>query len=201
METTKLNICNLALSILGQAALSSLSEVNNRATLCKQYYDIVRQQVLREHDWSFARCQEKLLLVREEDFGNKMAYIYQKPANCLFVSKVYNDALHGGLKEQQFKLEFDNLSKKEVIRTECAEAYAEYTKNITDTSMFDAPFVDAMSALMAYKMAHSLTGSLEITKMAYQQYQMALDGARYVNKVEQLEDAVFLNPYLDVREK
>jgi len=201
MEITKLGICNLALSILGQAELSSLSEENQRCTLCKQYYDIARQQALREHDWSFARCKEKLTLVREVDEGSRMAYIYKKPANCLFVFKIYNDSLHTGLKEQQFKLEFDNIIKQEVIRTETADAYVEYTKNITDTSMFDVSFVDAVSALMAYKMAHSLTGSTQITQLAYQQYQMAMDGARYVNKVEQLEDAVFLNPFLDAREK
>lgn len=201
METTKLDICNLALSILGQAELSSLSEVNQRATLCKQYYDRVRKQVLREHDWSFARCKEKLFLVREENEGSRMAYVYKKPANCLFVSKVYNDALHTGLKEQQFKLQFDNILKQEVIITETVDAYCEYTKDVTDTSLFDSSFVDAMAGLMAYKMAHSLTGSTQITQLAYQQYQMAMDGARYINKVEQLEDAVFLNPYLDAREK
>ena len=45
----------------------------------------------------------------------------------------------------------------------------------------------------------SLTGSTTLYQMAIQTYQYALDNARYTNKVEKLETAVFENPYLEAR--
>lgn len=200
MNKTKLDICNMALAILGQAEISSLTEENQRANLCKQYYDIVRQQLLRAHDWTFAKSRDKLLLIREDDNAIGFQYVYEKPAFCLFVTRIFNDALHRSLCDHEFKMEFDSLLRKEVIRTLLEDACVEYVRDVTDTSIFDSLFVEAFSSLLAYKIAHSLTGSTEITQLAYQQYQMALDNARYSNKVQQLEDAVIANPYLDTRE-
>lgn len=198
--STKLEICNLALAILGQDYLSSLAEENQRAVLCNQYYDIVRTQLLRAHDWSFARGRDKLTLIREDESGTLPVFVYDKPANCLFVTRIYNDVLHTYLQDTEFKLEYDATLAKEVIRTKLEEAYVEYVRNISDTTLFDPLFVEALASLLAYKISHSLTGSVQITQLAFQQYQMALDNARYSNKVQQLEDAVMANPYLETRE-
>ena len=200
MSKTKLDICNMALAILGQVDVSSLTEENQRAFLCNQYYDVVRQQLLRAHDWTFAKAREKLTLIREDESGLGFQYIYNKPAACLFVTRIYNDALHRRLRDNEFTMEYDSTLKVEVIRTDLEDAYVEYVRDVEDTSIFDALFIEALSSLLAYKIAHSLTGSTQITQLAYQQYQMALDNARYSNKVQQLEDAVIANPYLDTRE-
>lgn len=199
MNKTKLDICNMALAILGQVDLSSLAEENQRAVLCKQYYDIVRQQLLRAHDWSFAKANDKLSIIRKDKTRGTMEFVYSKPVKCLFVSKIYNEGRME--KPGEFILEYDSIKKEEVIRTHLEEAYAEYTRDIEETSLFDSQFVEAFSAALAAKMAMSLTGSLQLYQMAVQTYQYALDNARYTNKVERLETAVFDNPYLEAREK
>lgn len=199
---TKLDICNMALAILGQDYLSSLTEENQRAVLCNQYYDIVRQQILRAHDWSWARVKDKLVLLREEEDGPEFAtMVYQKPAACLFVTKLYNEGIHRWIDDREFKLEYDKELANEVIRTRMVEAYAEYVKDVEDTSIFDSNFIAALAALLAHEIAMSLTGSTNLSQLAMQKYQLALNEARYTNKVEQLEDAVFQNPYLESRER
>lgn len=190
----------MALAILGQDELSSLQEDNKRAILCNQYYDVVRQQLLRAHDWSWARAKDKLSLIREDDTVGLPAYVYHKPAACLFVIRVYNQGIHKALIDNEFKLEYDSELKTEVIRTELEEAYAEYVRDIVNTSLFDSQFVAALAALLAHEMAMVLTGATNLSQLAMQKYQMALDNARYTNKVEQLEDAVIDNPFLASRE-
>ena len=201
MTKTKLDICNMALAILGQAELSSLTEDNQRAILCNQYYDVVRQQLLRAHDWGWARGKDKLVLIREDEESDKPAYIYNKPAACLFVLRIYNLGLHRVFRDQEFKLEYDAEKKYEVIRSYLEEAYVEYIRDIEDTSLFDSQFIAALAALLAHEIAMSLTGSTNLSQLAMQKYQLALNEARYTNKVEQLEDAVYQNPFLDSRER
>ena len=46
----------------------------------------------------------------------------------------------------------------------------------------------------------SMVSSTNLSQLAMQKYQLALNEARYTNKVEQLEDAVYQNPFLDSRE-
>lgn len=197
MDKTKLDICNMALAILGQVDLSSLQEENQRAQLCNQYYDIVRQQLLRSHDWTFAKATEKLSLLKQDEERGLAQFVYAKPAKCLFVSKVFNKGRMD--KAGSFKLELDSSSKKEVIRTKVEEAYAEYVMDIEDTTLYDSQFVEAFSAALASKIAMSLTGSIQLYQMAMQTFQFALDNARYSNKVETLEVAVYDNPYLESR--
>jgi len=202
MSKTKLDICNMALAILGQDYMSSLTEENQRAVLCNQYYDIVRQQLLRSHDWGWARAKDKLVLLREEEDGPEAStQVYQKPANCLFVIRLYNEGPKRWIDDREFKLEYDATIANEVIRSRMTEAYAEYVRDISDTTIFDSQFIAALAALLAHEIAMSLTGSTQLSQLAMQKYQLALDAARYSNKVEQLEDAVFQNPYLDSREK
>ena len=198
MNKSKLDICNMALAILGQVDMSSLTEENQRARLCNQYYDIVRQQLLRAHDWSFAKATAKLSLIRQETNKGVMEFVYSKPAKSLFITKIYNE---GQLeKAGHFRLEYDSVKKEEVIRSQVENAMCEYTRDVEETSLYDSQFVEAFSAALAAKMAMSLTGSTQLYQMAVQTYQYALDNARYTNKVERLETAVFDNPYLTARE-
>ena len=201
MSKTKLDICNMALAILGQDYMSSLQEENQRAVLCNQFYDIVRQQILRAHDWSWARAKDKLTLIREEEDGPEYStMVYSKPAACLFVIRVYNEGFHRWLDDREFKLEYDKTTANEVIRTRMQDAYVEYVKDVEDTSIFDSNFIAALAGLLAHEIAMSLTGSTNLSQLAMQKYQLALDNARYTNKVEQLEDAVIENPFLVSRE-
>ena len=201
MTKTKLDICNMALAILGQDYMSSLQEENQRAVLCNQFYDIVRQQLLRAHDWGFARTKDKLVLLREEeDNPEHITMVYRKPAACLFVIRLYNEGGRRFLDDREFKLEYDSVIKQEVIRTRMQDAYVEYVRDIEDTSIFDSQFVSALAAMLAHEIAMSLTGSTNLSQLAMQKYQLALNDARYSNKVEQLEDAVIENPFLNSRE-
>lgn len=194
---SKIEICNMALAILGQTDISSLKEDNQSARLCNQYYDSVRQQLIRAHDWGFAKTIDKLLKLGQEEVVNGFEYYYAKPAKCLFVNKVFDKGT--SQVNRKFKTFYKPKLNQEVICTNIDNAYVEYVRDVEDTTVYDSLFIEAFSAGLATKIAMSLTGSTTLYQMAFETYKIALDNARYSNKVEQLEDVEYDNPFLNSR--
>ena len=60
---SKITICNLALAQLGQAPISSLTQEDEKARRLNLFYEPVRDEVLRSHNWGFATAEEPLDLV------------------------------------------------------------------------------------------------------------------------------------------
>lgn len=54
MSATVENICNSALTKIGAATISSISDTNKRALLCNEQYAKLRDDLLRSHPWNFA---------------------------------------------------------------------------------------------------------------------------------------------------
>lgn len=194
---SELEICNMALAILGQTDISSLKEDTQSARLCNQYYDSVRKQLLRAHDWGFSKTRDKLIKLGQEEIFGGFEYYYAKPTKALFITAVFEKG--EAIKKRRFKMFYKPSLNQEVISTNAENAYVEYVRDVEDTTLYDSLFVEAFSAALATKIAMSLTGSTDLYQMAYQTYKLTLDEARYSNKVEQLDEVVYENPYLSSR--
>ena len=48
---SKIDICNMALAQLGQEPLASLTQDDERARRCHLFYEPVKKEVLRTHNW------------------------------------------------------------------------------------------------------------------------------------------------------
>lgn len=90
-------ICNMALSaIAAQNTIASLTEQSTEAQQCALHYATTRDELLRSHDWNFAKQQVPLALVRSafgtpENPSNSAAaaqpplpwrYEYAYPTTC-----------------------------------------------------------------------------------------------------------------------
>ena len=51
---TPTDICNIALSRLGQAAINDIEEHSRDAIACRAHFESVRDSLLRSHAWGFA---------------------------------------------------------------------------------------------------------------------------------------------------
>ena len=181
---SKLDICNLALAQLGQEPISSLGQDDERARRCNLFYDPVRREVLRTHNWRFACAQADLELL--ENASEAMgSYVYAYPQNCLFLRKVY---AKGAVSE--------SVAFKELYRTElpgkviiCAlpQAQVEYTRDVTDTTIFDPAFVKAFSLALAADLALTLSADMNLAQRILQLYTLALDEARRSNMTENFD--------------
>lgn len=186
MSTSKLSICNLALTHLGVENIESLTEACEAARKLALVFDVDLEEVLRAHGWNFATKVEALA-----QFANisspGFSYVYAYPATCLFVRRLLdssgNDRPGPALFPYPFKeiLVSDNLKG---IAANLADAYGEYTFKVTDTSFYDPIFVKALSRKLAASLAIPLTGKPEAEQAQTKLYLAALEEAKRVNRSE-----------------
>lgn len=146
---TPVDICNMALGRLGEAKIISLDDASKPARTCKLFYEQTRDACLRAHRWNFAKDRATLSrLTADPAFGWEAAYTL--PTDCLRVL-----SLNGETEEEGE--EFDIEGRK--LLTDSTSAQIVYIKKVTDSEQFDSLFCEALSALLASKVAVSLTGS------------------------------------------
>lgn len=176
---SKISICNLALAQLGQSPISSLEQENEKARRLNLFYEPVRDEVLRTHNWAFAGVQEPLSLMQQEPDGQGQ-FVYKYPAQALFVRRVF-DQSRPRIEYREF---FRSDLHSRVVLANSAQAWAEYTRRITDETQFDAAFVKSFSLALACDLAVSLTADIQLAGQLLQKYMTSLAEARRSNTAE-----------------
>lgn len=153
---TAIDICNIALGYLGLSPINSLSGNSENARICNLYYDLTRKELLEALNWSFAQRTELLTLTTDKVDGWK--YVYGYPSNCLKIISIYPD----GYENYDYLNPYDfvvltNNSNNKIIATNCENARAKYTIDLSDTNLFSNLFIDALSLFLATKICMPLT--------------------------------------------
>lgn len=192
---SKVDICNMALAQLGQEAISSLGQDDERARRCALFYEPVKREVLRTHNWAFADSMVSLALLASDGEG-EWPYMYAYPQDCLFLRHVFGGAPLKG-RPVAFKEVYQNDIHARVILCAAPGAHAEYTRDIKDESLFDPAFVKAFSLALAADLAVTLSGDAALAQRVLQKYTLALDEARRSNMTENFDvheaQSVFIN--------
>jgi len=145
---SSVSICNLALTFLGATRISSLSDSNKSASSCNAVYDTSLEEVLMEHNWTFAQKRKALGLVTGTPIftDDGVTLIYQKPVDALKINFTnYPDAL---VKLEGNKI-LSDTSGLEII----------YTYLNTDPQSYTKKFVNALATLIAHNIAYAITSS------------------------------------------
>lgn len=183
---TEVDICNIALSYLGDRAnVTSISppEGSAQADHCARFYPIALQEILQRFPWTFATVRATLpQLVKKPD---SVAFAYALPSNCLRILSVY-----GAANWEVSSWNIERTDRELILVSEEPIAYVVYLTNRVPVSQFSPVFVEALAHLLAAKLAGAImpgsTGADVLTKQlqAYEMYAqkvMALD-ARQVNE-------------------
>ena len=182
---SSVEICNLALYMVGAERISSFSETTKRAKLCNDIYEIERDSFLGSHPWNFAtRRVELAKTATTPEFGYE--YEYQLPADCLRVVELeYNDI--------EFKIEGDKLLTNE------ATIKIEYIAKEEDTSKYPAHVIDALSAKIAVKLSYPLVQSRELKLELRDNARTALSSARLFDAQEGTPRELNMSDWTDSR--
>lgn len=158
MASSEVKICNEALLLLGQEAITSLTETGNpNATRCNLIYVPTRDEVLRAAMPNFAMARASLARISGEtpDFGYD--YFYQLPSDCLRVLGMdYSD--------NEYVIEGDKLL------CDYTTAKILYIWRVTDPNLFDSIFVAALAIRIASKLAVPILRSRSAAKDLLEQY-------------------------------
>ena len=80
MATTKIDICAIALIMIGAQPISSFSDGSTEALVASNIYDDVVEASLTRHRWRFATTQQQLSLLTNTPTG-RYDYAYQMPTS------------------------------------------------------------------------------------------------------------------------
>jgi hypothetical protein len=173
---TSTEICNKALAHLGDARISDFHEVSVAAEKCRTHYDHERDSLLRLHRWNFARARTLLTrLVQKPAFG--WAFQYAMPADCLRVLE-FNGVESGLDHDDHFELEGGRLL------TDAGEGWLVYTKRVTDASLYDVLFCDALAYKLAAALCKEITNSNSEKGALLQMFERSLRDAGWTDAVE-----------------
>lgn len=180
---SEVEICNLGLRHLGVKRIASISppDSNQAARDCALFYPQNRDTVLRDHEWNFAHKRRAMTLFTiPTDYLGKYLYAYVFPPDCLKPRKVYPPS---GTTDKPFEImRMPTLEK--VIFTDVEEAVLSYTMKVTNSSWFDAEFVQALGLMMGATLARPLTKSHKAAEALLKQYFLALPQAKTSNTKE-----------------
>lgn len=171
---SEVDICNLALANLGDvASVSSINppEGSAQAEHCQRFYPIARDSLLEMHNWGFATKRTTLALLGSS--WPEWQYCYAQPIDMLNALAVLSNtaaddysvpipqpysniatvnAGQGFYTPAPFSCEtLDDGTA--VIYTDMENATLRYTARVQDPTKFSPLFVEALSWLLASKLA------------------------------------------------
>lgn len=201
---SKVQIWNLALGHLAQTPVGSDTEETPQAEALARVWDIARLAALSEIPWSFCTVKAELSELASFTPPENWIYGYQYPTNAVRVWKVYDPVLLGGFMSpvstppvypwpdtkkylktgSEFRVLYDPTLNKKAVCTNVEDAIGEYTYNLSDVTLYDAAFVDALGYKLAALIAMPMTGDTQVAINMGKLYQNAIAEAKRLSKQE-----------------
>jgi len=173
--TSKVDICNKALGVLGVTHIQSLTSTNDKnVAACNTYYDSTRRTAIRRHMWSFAKRREAIAEVTNT--SDQWAFKYKYPVDALRVFKL--DDTGGTYDGQTVKFEIIAEATGKFIYTNLEAAYAFYVVDVDDPNKYDADFEVALYTMLAEAMYGLVKGTVLDIDYVTRKAALALNAAR-----------------------
>ena len=197
--SSQIDICNLALNHLGMKGITSLTENNPSAIALNNYYNPCRDDTLSDYNWPFANVKAALVSVSDDVLELEWDYIYVYPTQALAIWNVYDESTVDNKWEQEFETSFQVTENRRVICSNLETAYVEYTRRLTDTSIYSPRFVMVFSYKLAASMAHTLTGDVDMGIKLLDIYNMYLGEAKRLGYQERKKKPKQTSSYVNSR--
>ena len=145
------SICNLALQLLGEKRIASLSEDSRTARACNESYELIRDRELAAHPWNFARKRATLAASSTDpEFDFDKAFPLPSDYLDIITPRDRND----------LDWQIENHEGAPAILTNDGDTLEiQYVARITDPAMFHTLFVYALAAALAEHLAETITQS------------------------------------------
>ena len=169
MALSKTMICNMAIGWLGGTLVTSVeNDASPEAALCRTNYDVCRDAVLEERNWSFAIVRKALAPSgTPPDFG--FTNQFTLPADCVRVVDVSTNPT--------FNRGIDWEKEGNQLLADTTVLYIKYVGQVEDETKFSDGFAQAFAARIAMEIALPLTNSPEFQQQMQQLYAVKLERA------------------------
>ena len=172
---TKTDIANKALARINVPSVLSIDGDDDQAEEANRAWDMVRNEVLREGIWNFARKRAALARLTETP-AFEFSYYYALPAD--FISLVELNEIgvsEGGSEKFEIELASNNAL---ALASDSETVKVTYVAEVEDTSVYDPLFIEALSIRLAAELSSTLTGSRSQYQDLLREYELAISRAK-----------------------
>ena len=148
---TPTDICNMAISRLGQPKINDIGENSAAAIACRDHFEPVRDALLRGHPWNFATVRADLAEGATPEYGWSRSFTL--PDDFLRLNTV--NGVEASRCEADYSLTF------RTIYSNADTLQVTYVKQVEDTTLFDPLFVEAFVLKLAAAIAPSIADPTE----------------------------------------
>lgn len=174
MATSVIEICNNALTDLGEEAIASLADNTKAARLCNQRWPAVRDAVLRAHPWNCATAQAELAASAAPP-GWQYAAAFPLPSDCLRVLAACSAGRD---------LDAWEVQAGAILCDEAGPLDLRYIQRLDDPRLFDPLLCEALTARLSATLAYPITASTALAQSFWALYADKLREARGVDARE-----------------
>jgi hypothetical protein len=185
MATSVVQIINNALIKIGASAILTLTENSESARAANLIYEQVRDASIRDHVWNFA-IRRVELAQNSTAPAFEFSYQYNLPSDCLRVLRMEDMGMY-------YKIEGGKLLTDE------GTAKILYLSRVEDVNLFDALFVEALSARIAAELSVTLSESNTLYANMMEIYQRKIADARSMDAQESGYQEIIADTWLDSR--
>lgn len=170
-------ICNLALDILKEAPISSIEDERPIATWCKRNFAVQRDGALAMANWNFALTR-KVIAADSVAPAFGWDYAYTLPGECVRLLPL---TLGGNDEDPQVH---HVVEGGKLLTNMSGPARIRYVRRATNYDAYHALFIDFLSARLAFRMAHWLTGKTSYVDVAQKIMKDTLEAAWLADAIE-----------------
>lgn len=190
MPASAVSICQRALHLLGAGTITSLADNTEKARVMNVAYEPVRDAELRRRRWRFSIKRVSLAALAttpDSDYG----YEYQLPNDCLRLieggdlTTLVDLTDYRGGPPALYQVE-----GRKILTNVTAPLAIRYIAKITDVSMFDSAFCEALSARLAYECCSRITESATKEDQCLRRYNFAVREAIQANAIERSTESM-----------
>lgn len=181
---SQVDICNRALTKLGAARITSLSDSGKSARAMASVYDTVRKSELSKRYWNFALARTSLAaLGTDPDWG--FSRQFQLPNDYLKLMQVNDIYVANEMADyRQYDDSAWAIEGQAILTDFDAPLKVRYVRDITDTGLFHPLFVEVLASRLAYETCYEITQSRDGQRVADEDYVKNLKAATLSNAIE-----------------
>jgi len=190
MPASAVSICQRALHILGAGTIISLSDNTEKARVMNVAYEPVRDAELRRRRWRFSIVRVSLAALASTP-DSDYDYQYQLPNDCLRLIEGGDIVSLVDLTDYRTTASaLYQVEGRKILTNMAAPLAIRYIAKITDVSLFDSSFCEALSARLAYECCARITESTAKEDQCLRRYNFAIREATQANAIERASEGV-----------
>lgn len=192
LTITDVNVCNMALDMLKEAPITSLSEESPNAERLNRNFDILRTSFLTMHPWNFAAKRASITVDGTAPaFG--WSYRYAIPSDCLQIRPLRYDGEHG------YPLVPYEVEDGYILTDQTTPLKLIYTYDHTTYGGWHYAAVTAFATWIAYNIAHAVTGKVSAKAELREAWQGAFSEAKRLDGLQGTLERADVNDVIAVR--